>query len=110
MNPEEEKTNQSECTPEECQPPCCSARDVAEKMAECCPENDETSSCCSMMAKCMSKCKWCPLIPVIVGVLLFIAGYFLSAEIVRVLWLIVSGLIILTGILCFVMIRTISCK
>lgn len=59
--------------------------------------------CEGEMKKCMMHCKWCPLIPVVLGVVLFLLGYFLDAEIVRIVWLVLSGLVVLMGIGCFIM-------
>ena len=56
-----------------------------------------------MMEDCMKKCRWCPLIPVIFGIILFLVGYFLRADIVRIVWLTLSGLVILLGLLCLIM-------
>ncbi len=60
-----------------------------------------------MMAKCcegMKCCRWFPLFPVIVGAMLFLLGYFLDADVVRILWLIVSGAIVLMGLVGFIMV------
>lgn len=56
-----------------------------------------------IMQACIKKCRWCPLIPVILGVVLFLLGYFLDAEIVRILWLVFSCLPILMGLMALVM-------
>ena len=106
MEPEEKKTNDKFkcCMPE------MDKQKMAEMMAKCGEDADGAGSCFSMMAKCMKKCRWFPLIPLTVGILFFVAGYYLNAEIVRLLWLILSGLIILKGVLCFIMISVISRK
>jgi hypothetical protein len=59
-----------------------------------------------MMKECMKGCKVCSLIPITLGILAFLLGYFLDAEIVRILWLVFSGLIALFGIFIFLMINT----
>ena len=41
-----------------------------------------------MMKECMKTCKPCALIPIIFGGVFFVLGYFLEAEVVRILWLI----------------------
>lgn len=58
-----------------------------------------------MMGHCMRAFRWLPLIPLILGVILFALGYFPSAEVVRVLWLVISGFIILMGLFGFIMVR-----
>ena len=40
------------------------------------------------MQACMKGCRWCPLVPVVLGIILFLLGYFQNAETVRVLWLV----------------------
>jgi hypothetical protein len=56
-----------------------------------------------MMKHCMKGCRWCALMPIGFGTALFLLGYFLDAEIVRILWLIVSGLIVFMGVICLFM-------
>ncbi len=55
---------------------------------------------CKMMQKCMSYCKWCPYIPLAVGVVLFLIGIILSATTIKVLWVLVSIAIVLFGVFC----------
>lgn len=64
----------------------------------------------AMMKGCMKGCKWCAFMPIIFGIVLFLLGYFLSAEVVRILWLIMSGLIILMGIFCLIMMSAMTKK
>ena len=54
---------------------------------------------CSMMSKCMKGCRWFPLFPIILGIVLLLLGYYLDAEVIRIIWMIVSGLVIVLGIL-----------
>lgn len=56
-----------------------------------------------MMRECMKACRWCSFMPVFFGVILFLLGYFLDAEVVRILWLIFAGFIVLMGIFMFIM-------
>lgn len=63
-----------------------------------------------MMQECMKKCRWCPLIPVTVGIIFLLLGYFLDAEIIRMLWIILSIIMILMGIICFTMMNIMSKK
>tara|TARA_Y100000310_G_C20364858_1_gene660681 strand:+ start:460 stop:669 length:210 start_codon:yes stop_codon:yes gene_type:complete len=58
-----------------------------------------------MMKHCAEKCRWCPLIPLTLGVIAFLLGYYLDAETVRILWLVFSGLLVLMGAMCFLMIN-----
>ena len=50
-----------------------------------------------MMNKCMKGCRWFLLIPVVLGISVLLLGYYLDAEIVRVLWMVIAGLVILVG-------------
>ena len=59
-----------------------------------------------MMQACMKQCRWCPLIPLVIGVILFLLGYFLDADTVRVLWLVFSCLQILMGLAALILINT----
>ncbi len=55
------------------------------------------------MMKFMKGCRWCPLIPTTFGIIFFLLAYFLDAETVRVLWLIISGIMILMGLFGLIM-------
>jgi len=59
-----------------------------------------------MMQACMKKCRWCPIIPLIFGVVLFLPGYFLNAETVRILWLVFSCIPIFMGLMALIMMNT----
>jgi len=59
-----------------------------------------------MMKECMKGCRVCSFIPITFGILAFLLGYFMDAEIVRILWLVFSGLIILFGIFILLMMNT----
>ena len=56
-----------------------------------------------VMQACMKRCRWCPLIPIIIGITMFLVGYFLDAEAVKTLWLFVSCLPILMGVMGLIM-------
>lgn len=56
-----------------------------------------------MMEMCMKRGRWFPLMPLAVGIILFLLGYFLDAEIIRIVWLIFSVLIILMGVFGLIM-------
>lgn len=60
----------------------------------------------TMMKTCMHGFRWFPLIPVTVGTALFLLGYFLEAEVVRVLFLILAAVPVMMGLLGFFMFRT----
>lgn len=53
------------------------------------------AGCCSMMGK----CRWFPLMPVVLGIILLLLGYYLDASITRVLWMFAAGFIALLGLL-----------
>ncbi len=59
-----------------------------------------------MMKECMKGCKVCSFIPITLCIIAFLLGYFLDAEIVRILWLVFSGLIALFGIFILLMMNT----
>jgi hypothetical protein len=56
----------------------------------------------------MGKCRWFPLVPVVFGVILLLLGYYLDAEITRVLWMAVAGLTVLLGTFGFIMMSRIK--
>lgn len=68
-------------------------------------ENNEMNMS-EMMKTCMKKCRWCPLMPITFGTILFLLGYYLDAEEVRLLWLIFTGFMVLMGIFMLIMINT----
>jgi hypothetical protein len=78
---------------------------MPEMMEKCCEVMSENSNCSSMMAMCMNSCKWFPLMAVMFGIALFLLGYYLDAEVTRILWMIGAILSILMGTFCFVMMR-----
>jgi hypothetical protein len=83
---------------------------MAEMMDKCCEGMSGSGDCGSMMAECMKKCRWFPLILLIVGIFLFLLAYYLDAEITRILWMAVAGLIILLGTFGLIMTSIISKK
>ena len=83
---------------------CCS-----KMMAHCCEDVNEEApegmkAMMSKCSKCMKVFRWFPLIPVVLGSIIFLSGYLLDAEIVRMLWLIVSGSLVLLGFLALILI------
>ncbi len=57
-----------------------------------------------VMKKYMKGCRWCAFMPIIFGTILFVLGYYLDAEVVRILWLIFTGVILLMGIFMSIMV------
>jgi len=76
---------------------------MAEMMNECCGGMSENVDCRSMMGECMKGCRWFPLIPLVFGTALFLLGYYLDAEVTRILWMIAAGLLVLMGTFGFLM-------
>jgi hypothetical protein len=50
------------------------------------------------MMRMMKGCRFCALMPITFGAILFILGYFLDAETVRLLWLIFTGFMVVMGV------------
>ena len=70
---------------------------MAEMMANCCRGVNFNGDCRSMMREWMKGCRWFPLIPVILGTFLLFLGYYLDAEITRILWMVAAAFLILMG-------------
>ncbi|MFA9420426.1 MAG: hypothetical protein ACERLB_09775 [Gammaproteobacteria bacterium] len=62
----------------------------------------------TMMHHCTRAFRWVPLIPLGLGIFLFLLGYFLSAEVVRVLWLALAVIPVIMGLLGLLMMSAIS--
>ena len=58
-----------------------------------------------MMKEHMRRCRLCAFVPVAFGVVFFLLGYFLDAEVVRILWLILTGMMVLMGIFMVIMVN-----
>lgn len=58
-----------------------------------------------IMKGCLQRCRWCPLLPILLGTIAFLLGYFLDAAIVRIIWLILSGAMVVMGLLCLLVMR-----
>lgn len=50
-----------------------------------------------MMAHCATNMRWMPLFPIAIGITLFLSGYFLQPEVVRILFLILAAVPIIMG-------------
>ena len=97
---------------------CCSGMSAADKntvMREVMPHMMETMGDSSMrgtmsmmMGHCMRAFRWLPLIPLLFGIVLFLLGYFLSAEAVRILWLVLAAIPIILGVLALLMTTAMS--
>ena len=103
MENEEKRNDENKFAEKYCDTSCCGGQGMSEAMAECCEGMSGPGDCSSMMAECMKKCRWFPLIPVIFGIVLLLLGYYLDAEITRILWMIAAGLLILMGTFCLLM-------
>lgn len=62
----------------------------------------------SMMKECTSQCKWCPVVCVIIGILLFFVGYTVEPEVLQIIWLIMTGLMAICGVVMLVAFRIIG--
>ena len=84
---------------------CCGPQDESGGSWNCCGGGGGARDCRSMMDRCMKGCRWLPLVPVAMGVLFLLVGYYVDAEVGRVLWMILAGLTILMGAFGFLMMR-----
>ncbi len=103
MENEEKRNNENKFAENCCDTSCCGGQSTSEAMAECCEGMSGPGDCRSMMAECMKKCRWFPLIPMIIGVTFLLLGYYLNAEVTRILWIIAAGLVVLAGTFGFIM-------
>lgn len=110
MGNEEKRSNENKSAGKGPDMSCCGPRGISEMMTECCESMSESRDWRSMMGQCMKGCRWFPLIPVILGAAFFLLGYYLDAEITRILWLVVSGFMILLGTFGFIMMSLMSKK
>jgi hypothetical protein len=100
----EEKRNNEYKFAERCwHTSCFSGQGMPEAMAKCCEGMSGQGDSRSIMAGCMKMCRWFPLVPVILGIALFLLGYYLDPSITRILWMLVAGLVILMGASAFLM-------
>lgn len=68
-------------------------------MTGCCGGTWGSGDRRSMMGRCMTTCRWFPLVPVILGIALLLLGYYVDASITRVLWMLAAGILVLVGAL-----------
>ena len=76
---------------------CCGTQGSPGIISDCCKNMWKSDDGRSMMSKCMKVCRWFPLIPVVFGIALLLLGYYLDAEIIKVLWMIAAGFVVLMG-------------
>ncbi len=75
--------------------------------SESAPCGEEGTNCCETgkMEKCLRACRRLPLAPLALGSLFLALGYYLDPEVTRVLWMLLSGTLVLGGILGFFAMR-----
>ena len=83
-------------------------RDVLPHMMETMGDDSMRGTMGIMMRHCMQKFSWLPLIPLGLGVVLFLLGYLLSAEVVRILWLVLAAIPVILATLDLMMTSTMS--
>jgi hypothetical protein len=76
---------------------CCGTNASPGEIPDCCKSMFETDARSSMMSKCMRVFRWFPLVPVMLGIVFLLLGYYLDAAITRVLWMLVAGFVVLLG-------------
>lgn len=56
-----------------------------------------------MMREHMRECRWCAVFLLAFGSVLFLLGYYLDPGVVRILWLVVTGFMVLMGTFAFIL-------
>ena len=81
--------------------PCCEP----DERKRCCPDQGETKSASGCgegiakgMDKCFSKCRYLPLVPIVLGSAFILLGYLLTPAVIRVLWMVGAGLVVAMGL------------
>jgi hypothetical protein len=69
---------------------------------------DNEMNMMGMMKEHMKRCRICAIMPIIFGTILFLLGYYLDAEIVRIIWLILTGCVVLMGTFMLLMITAMN--
>ncbi|MHC4154653.1 MAG: hypothetical protein ACYST6_06995 [Planctomycetota bacterium] len=105
MEMKEKRSDESKLEGNFCDTFCCVGPDSHKMMEDCCESIGGAMDCSSVMGRCMKGCRWFPLIPVVLGIALLVLGYYLDAEVTRILWMVGAGLVILMGTLGAVMMR-----
>lgn len=83
-------------------------RDVMPRMMETMGDGSMRGTMGMMMGHCLRAFRWLPLMPLGIGALLFLLGYFLSAEAVRILWLVLAAIPVILGALGLLMTTAMS--
>lgn len=97
METNEKRNEKQESEPTQAKASCCGPENFSGAMPDCCKDIAESDHCGPKMAKCMNRCRWFPVVPVIVGIVLGLLGYYLDAQITRVLWMAGAIAVVLTG-------------
>jgi putative exporter of polyketide antibiotics len=99
METKEKRNDEKKLTEEVQKVSCCGTQGSHKIMPDCCNGIGKADDHRSMMNKCMKGCRWFPFVPVVFGIAFLVLGYFLNPEIIRILWMIAAGFVILMGIL-----------
>lgn len=78
---------------------------MPDAMAKCCEGMSGWGNSRSMMAGCMKMCRWFPLVPVIFGIAFLLLGYYLDASVIRILWMISAGFVVVVGTFGLILMR-----
>jgi hypothetical protein len=83
-------------------------KDMMPRMMETMGDDSMSGTMGMMMHHCMRAFRWVPLVPLGLGIFLFLLGYFLSADTVRILWLVSAAIPIIIGLLGLLMTSAMS--
>ena len=53
----------------------------------------------NLMASCAAACRWFPLVPVVLGAVFLLLGYYLAPEVIRALWIVAAAVAVAMGLL-----------
>jgi hypothetical protein len=97
MANDENINNENKSAEKYCDTFCFCGQGMPEVMAKFCEGMRGPHDSRSMMTGCMKMCRWFPLIAVVVGVTFLSLGYYLDASIIRVLWMLFAGFVVIMG-------------
>ena len=97
MENEEKRNNEYEFAEKCWDASCFGGWGMHKMMAKCCEGMSGPGDSRSIMAGCMKMCRWFPVIPVIFGIAFLLLGYYLDASIIRVLWMLFAGFVVVMG-------------
>jgi hypothetical protein len=83
-------------------------QDMMPRMMKTMGDDSMRGTMAMMMHHCTRSFRWVPLIPLGLGIFLILLGYFLSADVVRVLWLVLAAIPVTMGLLGLLMMSAIS--